>query len=256
MEGVSISDLVRRALAMHLAGGPSRWLELERAQCEEELGAEVFEDDTPPDVRRYGEWMRSLPAEARVLIHAVGEAATFERAHVFRELDVLESSPVPIWCLALERPLSSDMPIENQVEHIRRSGKVVACNGACKRLHGRTFCYGETASAGELPSALMDDGVLRDFVTSDYQLQGRLIQCGDHDGHHAPHDPPSLVVLHMLGQREAEGLVRIWGIEFETPRSESGMATGRSASSRHLPPAPPESSPRKGPPGGATHERG
>jgi hypothetical protein len=242
-ENVSISDLVRRSLAMQLAGGPARWLELEQAQLErianESGGAG---ERTPPEVRRYGEWMRALPAEGRILLHAVGEVATFEESRLLEEIDLLEGSPVPIWCVSLDEPVPTASSEDTQIDSIRSSGKVVACNPACRQQHGKSYCK-DGSRRGVLPAPILDEDVLREFVRDGYRLQGRLVTCADHlngrPGHHVEDQIP--VVLHLLGQKQEDRLVRIWGIEFE--------ATDLGAQARYELNAPSEGRHTGSPPG-------
>ena len=256
-EGVSISDLVRRSLAMHLAGGPARWLELERAQLDRSsAGTGTSGEGTPPEIRSYGEWMRALPAEGRILLHAVGEVASFEESRLLEEMDLLEASPVPIWCVSLEEPLPPASSEDAQIDRIRSSGRVVACNPACRQQHGKPYCEERSAKPGLLPAPLLDEDVLREFVRGGYRLQGHLIPCADHaKGHPDDHEGARTpVVLHLLGQEQGDHLVRIWGIEFEAtelgpqdpPRDPDPPSDGRHPASPPQPPAPDESRPGEG----------
>lgn len=243
-ESVSISDLVRRALSMHLAGGPERWLELERSHAERRgASRQTAKDDLSPETRRLGEWMRSLSPDTRVLLHSVGEAAMFEGPTLLDGNDVFEASPVPIWCVELREPVRDTMPLTEQRDRIRRSARPIAANPACHG-EGTERTSRTDTHAPDLPEVLFDDEILSAFLSGAYRLTGwPLSQEGIHT------DRPvgaaeTVMLLHLWGQRDGEDLVRIWGIEVrhDDPGATSWNAAAhqvqRSAST-DLPPAPP-----------------
>lgn len=225
MEQISISDLVRRALTMHVAGGPSRWLELERVRFEQARLPRAAADAQPPDVLRYGEWMRSLAPEIRSLIHAVGEAAEFRYPHMVREIELFETSPIPIWCVALDQPVTRNMPVPEQVERIQHGAQMVTCNGAFEHLWSAheaepnvsngaadPACAG--SCCGHKPVPLTKTALVEEFVRSGYRLNGTLLH-GDGTG--ARGEPAQATVVHMFGQTDDGTLNRIWGMEFQAP---------------------------------------
>lgn len=254
-ENVSISDLVRRALAMHLAGGPARWLELERQQQEKASQHGRTKDPLVSQVRAHGEWMRSLSPQARLLIHMVGETAAFEEPRWNEEIQLLESGPVPIWCVALEEPVPTELPTEDQVERIRSMGRVITCNPACQQHHPRTRGdhQPDSTDADTLPAALCDEHLMREFIDGRYLIQGRLFSCSDRDRDPQSSYGDAWVVLHLLGERDGGHLTRIWGLELEAhddlSRSDDAHAApGDGAQS----PPPPTSADTTS--GGAWHE--
>jgi hypothetical protein len=94
---------------------------------------------------------------------------------------------------------------------------VVACNPACRQRHGKPYCESGAGEPGNLPAPILDEDVLREFVRTGYRVQGHLVPCADHTNgaHENSSRAGTPVVLYLLGQRQGDQLVRIWGIEFE-----------------------------------------
>ncbi|HEY0947345.1 MAG TPA: CHASE domain-containing protein [Opitutaceae bacterium] len=132
-------------------------------------------------------------------------AASEERYRAF-----VTQSAEGIWRVELNPPLPAGLEIEAQIAHLYAHGQLAECNDAMARLYG----FDNAAQLAGTPLRQLRDpaddrhrGLLRSFLTKGMRLQEAESFETDRDGRRR------IFVYSLIGIREQDSLVRIWGTQ-------------------------------------------
>jgi PAS domain S-box-containing protein len=135
----------------------------------------------------------------------------------------IEQSTEGIWRLELEKPVSTDLAPDEQVERFYRHGYLAECNNAMARLYGYTQAEEIVdARLGDLfpPSIRENVKYLKAFVRFGYRLTDAEFQKVDSDSN------AKYFSNDLTGIVENESLVRVWGSQrdiTERKRAEEAL---------------------------------
>lgn len=113
-----------------------------------------------------------------------------------------------IWCIEMERPVSTSLAREEQVEALRQRAIITEFNDGMARalrLASPAEAMGKKVADLEVELQAFDEDFFADLVASDYRLRNQeySLQCGADDARH--------FVTNAIGTVEDGRLVRVWG---------------------------------------------
>lgn len=146
-------------------------------------------------------------------------ATTLERRRVVQALQVseerfstfIEKSVEGIWCIELDSPLSTDLPVEEQVKAIAEQGHFIECNATFQEMYGigsKQDVIGKTLldiPAKNIPEK--SDASLSRFIREGYRMSDgeswEVLDCGEQ----------RVFLNQLIGIIEDDRLVQIWGAQ-------------------------------------------
>ena len=166
-------------------------------------GRLVYEEKTISPLRdEAGRIVLFIATAKDVTAHRAAEAEARRSEERYRSF-VAQSSE-GIWRMESDRPVAVDLHADRQAEEILARFRVVECNDAFARMHGRARAHELTGAAlGDLlfPAGGRDLGLLRAFVEGGYGARDHL----------SVHERRFLASS-FNGVVEHRGLLRIWGV--------------------------------------------
>ena len=148
-------------------------------------------------------------------------------AYAARSRSFIENSRDPIWCLEFRRPISLDLPLDEQEEQYRSQGYLVEANQAFAQAVGYQRADQVIGkSLGEIRQRRggKRDGI-RHMVASQFRIRDFEAQWVDGDGN--PIYFLTTTVAGMSGDRKVQ---RVWGVSrdvTERKRREEGLRKSR-----------------------------
>ena len=136
-------------------------------------------------------------------------AQALERSHALYRLLVRDSSQA-IWRFELEQPVSTAMPVDEQIAAAFRHGFLADCNDAMARMYGYTAA--EEIIGARLPDLLVESdpnniAYVRAFIEAGYRLD-------EHESHEKDRDgADKYFVNSLVGIVENGALAGAWGTQ-------------------------------------------
>lgn len=211
LSNVPLSELVRQAIAMYVEDGHDAWHEAQRMWSGKQ-GLTGERESTPLEVKLYGEWLLSRPADLRTLLLHLGDDLRGTRQdppHAARHLQLLETNPLGGWTAEFLEPIPTSLPPSEQAERGARSARLVDVNANMLRILGvsqREEVIGAPMIAMfNLADANTYDAA-QQFARDGYTLIGASVSAVTPAGRCLP------LIVSMVGTVESDHLVRLRGV--------------------------------------------
>ncbi len=174
----------------------------------------------PPEVRLYGEWMLRLPADARRFVFGLGELLASQDPPdelTLRWISFLRQGEIATWCLEFEEPVPTDLPTDEQVAWIYRTGVVADCNRAMARLYGRddpAELRGMRVGTHFIKYDPKNMEFVRRFIRGGYRIVAGISRETDTEGR------THTFLNNAVGEVRNGKLFRVWGMHQELSEEE------------------------------------
>ena len=207
-----VEQALREAGEVDLIGSPAiDWLGVPLNTGERTIGALVVQSYTPGV--RFGEEEQNVLMIVANQIASVIERRTAEEA--LRESEeryraFVRQSSEGIWRTVMEKPMPTDLPLDEQVAHIYRHSIVAECNDAMARMYGFQSAeelVGTPVRKLHVESDPRNTETERRFITSEYRLEDNESHEIDRYGHH------KIFLNNSVGIVENGFLMGSWGTQ-------------------------------------------
>ena len=184
----------------------------------------------PPEVRLYGEWMLRLPDEVRRFIFGLGELLGGQDqpdGKTLRWISFLRQGEIATWCLEFEEPVPTDLPTDEQVAWIYRTGIVADCNRTMARLYGYNDpaeLKGQRVGAHFIKYDPKNMEFIRRFIRGGYRIVAGISRETDLTGR------THIFLNNAVGEVRNGRLFRVWGMHQEISEEDvARLVSGRDA---------------------------
>jgi diguanylate cyclase (GGDEF)-like protein/PAS domain S-box-containing protein len=191
----------------------------------------VHEEKTISPVRdESGKVVLFIATAKDVTAHLAAEAEARRAEERYRSF--VENSSEGIFCLESDEPIPCGLALDAQIELLAENLRVVECNDACARLHGRaraTDLLGSGVARWLLPDP-RDTGLLRELVQSGYRVR-------DHESNRLVGGELRTVRSSLSGAVEDGLLLRVWGVSRDVTserRAEAALRAGNQELERRV----------------------
>lgn len=233
LSGIPLSELVRQAVAAYVSEGHEAWRESERLRqgARRRQGGRVA--SVPLDVKLYGEWLLSRPADLLTLLVKLGDdlrrspqGATAASRHA----ELLAASPLCGWTTEFTEPIKTSLPAAAQADLLVRQGRVVDVSAGLVNMMSASGAE-ELIGAPMISFLNLADpqtfDAVQGFVENDYCVLGATIAAVDARGRSTP------VISSVVGTVDNGYVTRMRGVsQHVVPSDGSGTPEGMES---HIP---------------------
>ena len=180
----------------------------------------------PPEVRLYGEWMLRLPDDARRFLFGLGELlASQDRPDekTLRWISFLRQGEIATWCIEFSEPIPVNLPTDEQISRMYRTGVVADCNRVMARLYGYhdpAELKGQRIGTHFVKYDPKNIEMLRRFIRAGYRAVAGISRETDLEGRQR------ILMNNAVGEVRDGKLYRIWGMHQELNEDDLARVAG------------------------------
>jgi PAS domain-containing protein len=232
LSGIPLSELVRRAVATYVSKGQQAWVESKRArENARRLRGRV--DSVPLDVKLFGRWLLSRPADLRRLLIELGDdlrSAGFGRVRAGAHVQLLDVSPLGGWTAEFLEPVPTDISPSAQTDLILRRARIVEASQSLIEMLGAAH---SDDVIGHPLAAFLNLADPETFEAICTFAENGHCMLGAHLAAVDPHGRAGSMIASAIGRVDNGRLVKLRGVaQRAVPSDESGTPDGLET---HLP---------------------